>query len=215
MSPMIGTLAGATLAAGLGLVTFAATSLDNLFLLLGFASNPAYPPRVVRPAYVGSVLLVAAAAVGLASLARLAPDWRVGLLGWIPLGLGVVQLGRLVLRPSAPRAPRPGADGTRQDPAGTRKGRTLVAGVTLAASGDSLAAYAALFADTLPHLVPWSLLGVGAGATAWTVLATWLSGRAGVRRRVERFGPALLPLILIGVGLYILGDTPTDVLGPP
>jgi cadmium resistance protein CadD (predicted permease) len=90
-----------------------------------------------------------------------------------------------------------------------------VAGVTLAASGDSLAAYAALFADTATLLVPWSVLGIGLGATAWSVLAVRLSGRPAVRSAVDRTGPVLLPLVLIGIGLYILGDTPTDVLSPP
>ena len=35
------------LAAALGLVTFVATSLDNLVLLISFLGNPSYPKRVV------------------------------------------------------------------------------------------------------------------------------------------------------------------------
>jgi cadmium resistance protein CadD (predicted permease) len=169
----------------------------------------------VRPAYVGSVLLVALLAAGLAAVARLAPDRHVGLLGWIPLGMGLYQLARLAIRRESVAGTARGGDAALRKTFGLRRGRVAVAGVTLAASGDSLAAYAALFADTATLLVPWSVLGIGLGATAWSVLAVRLSGRPAVRSAVDRTGPVLLPLVLIGIGLYILGDTPTDVLSPP
>ena len=215
MSSVNGTMAAVSLGVGLGLVTFAATSLDNLLILLGFSADPAYPPRVVRPAYVGSVLLVALAAAGLAALARLAPNRHVGLLGWIPLGMGLFQLVRLARRRDRAIEAAPRADRALRETLRIRRGRAAVAGVTLTASGDSLATFAALFADTSTGLVPWALLGVGAGATTWSLIAGRLAGRPRVRRLVERVGPALLPLILIGIGLYILLDTPTDVAGGP
>jgi len=212
---MTATLAGASLAVGLGLVVFVATSFDNLLILLGFSADPAYPPRVVRPAYVGSVLLVALVAAGLAAVARLAPDRHVGLLGWIPLGMGLYQLARLAVRRESVAGAARAADEALRKTLRLRRGRAAVAGVTLAASGDSLAAYAALFADTATRFVPWSLLGIGLGATGWSVLAVRLSGRPAVRSAVDRIGPILLPLVLVGIGLYILGDTPTDVPSTP
>ncbi len=206
------TLSGAALAAGLGLATFAATSLDNLLILIGFSSDPAYPPRVARPAFVGAVFLVALSAIGLAAIARLAPDRQIGLLGWIPLGMGLFQLGRLAFRRTDGAGASRKTEETVRETLRLRRGRAAVGAVTLAASGDSLAVYAALFADTATLLVPWTLLGIGVGATTWSILADRLAGRGAVRQLADRIGPILLPFVLIGIGLYILGDTPTDIL---
>jgi cadmium resistance protein CadD (predicted permease) len=39
--------------------------------------------------------------------------------------------------------------------------------------------------------------------------------QAGARRFIEKAGPILLPIVLIALGLYILGDTPTDLVQAP
>lgn len=44
------------------------------------------------------------------------------------------------------------------------------------------------------------------------VAARWLMRREAVRIRLERVSKLVLPLLLIGVGLYILADTVTDTL---
>jgi hypothetical protein len=49
-----------------------------------------------------------------------------------------------------------------------RKGRAAVIAVTLAASGDSLATYTALFADTRTWLMPATVGGILFGAVTWT-----------------------------------------------
>jgi len=154
VSPVYGTIASVSLGVGLGLVTFAATSLDNLLILLGFSADPPYPPRVVRRACVGSVLLVALAAVGLAALARPAPHRQIGLLGWTPLSMGLFQPIRLARRRDGAPDEAPHADRALRETLPIRRGRAAVARVTLAASGDSLAASAGLFADTATGLVP-------------------------------------------------------------
>jgi cadmium resistance protein CadD (predicted permease) len=96
-----------------------------------------------------------------------------------------------------------------------RKGRAAVIAVTLAASGDSLATYTALFADTRTWLIPATVGGILLGAVAWTWVAGWTMNQAGARRLIEKAGPILLPIVLIVLGLYILADTPTDLVQAP
>jgi cadmium resistance protein CadD (predicted permease) len=90
-----------------------------------------------------------------------------------------------------------------------------VIAVTLAASGDSLATYTALFADTRSWLTPATVGGILLGAVAWTWVAEWIMRQTGAHRFIEKVGPILLPIVLIALGLYILGDTPTDFTPAP
>jgi cadmium resistance protein CadD (predicted permease) len=201
------------IAAALGLVTFVVTSLDNLLLLIGFLGNPSYPKRVVAPAYIGTVLGVVGLAALLSVVARSGPLEGRGIvfIGFVPLGLGLFYAARLVLPGRVSEQEK-----LQQSMARTmrlRKGQAAVIAVTLASSGDSLATYAALFADTRTWLVPAVVGGILLGAVAWTWVAEWIMSQPGPRRFIEKAGPVLLPLVLIGLGLYILGDSPTD-FGP-
>jgi len=203
------------IAAVLGLVTFVATSLDNLLLLVSFLGNPLYPKRVVAPAYIGSVLGVVGLSALLSVVARFGPLEGRGLvfLGIVPLGLGLYYAIRLVLPGRITEQER-----LLQSMARTmrmRKGRAAVIAVTLAASGDSLATYTALFADTRTWLMPATVGGILLGAVAWTWVAGWIMSQTGARRFIEKAGPILLPIVLIALGLYILADTPTDFVQPP
>lgn len=201
------------IAAGLGLVTFVVTSLDNLLLLIGFLGNPSYPKRIVAPAYIGAVLGVVGLAALLSVVARFGPLEGRGivLLGFVPLGLGLFYAARLLLPGKVSEQEK-----LQQSMARTmrlRRGQAAVISVTLASSGDSLATYAALFADTRTWLVPAVVGGILLGAVAWTWVAGWIMSQPGPRRFIEKAGPVVLPLVLIALGLYILGDSPTD-FGP-
>jgi len=203
------------IAAVLGLVTFVVTSLDNLVLLISFLGNPSYPKRVVAPAYIGTVLGVVGLAALLSVVAKFGPLEGRGivLLGLVPLGLGLFYAARLVLPGRVSEQER-----LEQSMARTmrlRRGSAAVVAVTLAASGDSLATYAALFADTRTWLVPAVVGGILLGAIAWTWVAGWIMSQPGPRRFIEKAGPILLPLVLIALGLYILGDSPTDFRPTP
>ena len=48
---------------------------------------------------------------------------------------------------------------------------------------------------------------------AWLGLARYLSTHDAVVRLLRRAGPYLIPALMIGIGTYILLDSPTDVVG--
>jgi cadmium resistance protein CadD (predicted permease) len=185
---------------GVGIAAFAATNLDDLILVAAFFADPGVRPWAVvigRFAGIGALVLVSALA-GLAGLA--VPEGWVALLGLIPLGLGV---HRLVGRRRRPRAaPATGAPAEHAVP---RSGAPIlaVAAVTMANGGDNLAVYIPLFASA-PHAIPaWAAvfavmtaLSCGAG---YGLVNNPLAGRV-----AGRCGEALLPLVLIALGVSIL-----------
>jgi cadmium resistance protein CadD (predicted permease) len=191
---------------GLSAAVFVATNVDDLFLLAVFFADPHLRPRaVVAGQFLGIAALVAASSV--AALAALAvPDGYTGLLGLLPLALGLHALARLVRR-------RGGAEEeAEEDEAAearlerrTHSQALAVAGVTVANGGDNLGVYIPLFAKD-PGAIAWHALVFAVLTGLWCLL-----GHALVRQRVlgdvlRRSGHVLLPLVLLLLGLVILWD---------
>ena len=187
---------------GLALATFVSTSIDNLFLLVGFLTSPGFRARSAVLGYTGAVIVVLGVGLGASYAADFAPNRYAGYLGVVPIVMGVVHLYKAVRHRSAEEdVSRPVAHGA-----------FSVGLVMLANSGDSFAAFVALFAETRE---PFTFLIVAVGAVlslAWYGLARWITVRASLQRLLQRLGRYLLPVILILVGAYILADTRTDTL---
>jgi cadmium resistance protein CadD (predicted permease) len=187
---------------GVTTASFVSTSFDNFMLLVGFYADERYARGRVLLGYATSTLSVVLLAHGAAAAAETAPPALLGYLGLIPLALGLVGLARLASR--APRQEATTGTGAR--------GLVAVLGVMLANSGDTLAVFISLFADTAEGLEAWVLGTAMAGATGYAVLARWLVDRSGAAERLQRYSRVVLPLLLIGIGAYILANTPTDAI---
>jgi cadmium resistance protein CadD (predicted permease) len=183
----------------LTLAGFVATNIDNLLILVALLAtgNSRWPVLAGYGAAAATVLVICLLGGALGGLLK--PDW-VGYLGVIPVLLGL-QLGFRNWRgaPVAPTAPGGGAAGT-----------AFV--LTLSNSGDSLALFLPLLAETEREsamlLVALYLLLV----LSWARLARRLAGRAGVVDLLSRHSRWLLPVVMIAVGSYVLLDTTTDTL---
>ncbi|GIF73835.1 cadmium resistance transporter [Asanoa siamensis] len=183
-----------TVAAAAGL--FAGTNVDDLVVLtvLFLAARTTGLPRpwqIWLGQYAGIATLVAiagAAALGLTLL----PDRWVGLLGLVPLALGVRGLVAAFR-----------SDGTAAPPVAS--GLVSVAAVTIANGADNIAVYTPVFraiglADTL------LTIGVFAVLTAvWCLAGAWLGGHRRVIDVLGRWGHWLVPLVFVAIGLVILG----------
>ncbi|MFI6158903.1 cadmium resistance transporter [Micromonospora haikouensis] len=186
MTDLIATAAGAAL-------VFAATNIDDVVVLtvLFVAARSTGRPRpghIVAGQYLGIGALVAAAAVAAAGL-LVVPDPWTGLLGLLPIALGVRAL--LV---------RSDDDG----PPAVVGGLLGVAGVTIANGADNIAVYVPVFrslapADALVWLVVFAAL-VG----LWCAVAAGLGGHPAVVRWVGRVGHWLVPVVFVAIGALIL-----------
>ncbi|WP_433649840.1 cadmium resistance transporter [Micromonospora zamorensis] len=178
--------------AGGAAVVFAATDIDDIVILTLFfvAARTIGRPRpwqIVAGQYLGIGALALASAVVAAGL-LVVPDPWTGLLGLLPIALGV-------------RALRASDDDV--TPA-VVTGTLGVAGVTIANGADNAAVYVPVFralgaADSAVFLLVFVLL-----IALWCAAGAWLGGHARVVRLVERAGHWLVPTIFIGIGVLIL-----------
>ncbi|MEU7959911.1 MULTISPECIES: cadmium resistance transporter [Micromonospora] len=186
MTDLLGDVSGAA-------AVFAATNLDDIVVLtvLFVAARGTGRPRpwqIVTGQYLGIATLVAAALVVAAGL-LVVPDPWTGLLGLLPVALGV----RALLARTDDDSP-PAVVG----------GLLGVAGVTVANGADNIAVYVPVFraldpATGLVYLLVFALL-----VAVWCGAAALLGGHPRVVHLVGRAGHWLVPVVFVAIGLVIL-----------
>lgn len=198
-----------------GVAAFAATNLDDIFLLMLYFSqannNPQRERNIVVGQYLGFSVLVFISVLGyLGSL--LIPRHYVGLLGFLPILLGVREL--LLLRHADEQAEQQvDADALKSDQPGIVRSRLLnwlnpqassIAAVTVANGSDNLAVYTPLFAaggiTEMVIIIVVLLLMV----RVWCFIADWLAENPVTAGPLRRYGRLLMPFVLMGIGLIIL-----------
>ena len=197
----------------LAIAAYAATNIDNLFVLLAFLAEAGGDRRrVIAGQYAGSLTLIAGSILFAALLARL-PAGYVGLLGILPIGVGLSKAwGRF-----GPGSGRGEDDGDAAGTPASAKGSSwwTVACVAVANGSDNLAVYVPLYAahshgeGALISLVFVVMVGL------WCAGAVWLVEHPLLGAPIRRYGTALLPLILliIGVSVIVQNDTLRIVFG--
>jgi cadmium resistance protein CadD (predicted permease) len=179
-------IAGTVLA---GLAVFAATNVDGLFLTAALLSSPATRLRhVVAGTYAGIGLLYGVSALG-SLVALVIPEGAIALLGLVPMAIGLKQL----LAGESPQQTAPPAHGV-----------LAVAGINIAAGGDNVGVYTPLFAASSGPAITL----YGAVFAVLTALLCWTAHRLvthpALGAPVRRWGPRLVPWILIALGVWIL-----------
>ncbi len=92
------------------------------------------------------------------------------------------------------------------------KGALSVGSVMLASSGDTFSALIAVFADTADRYTVPMLATVALAALCWCGLAAWLRSHPVLERPLSNLARYVIPFLLIGIGIYILMDSGTDVV---
>jgi len=185
-------------------VVFASTDIDDLVLLTAFFADARLRRgSIVAGQFLGIATLLAASLLAAAASLAVPPHWP-ALLGLVPLGLGLWKLPDLWHRPAGDDDDAAGAEraGRRSSAAAQA---LSVAAVTIANGGDTLGVYIPLFARDL-SVWPVYLLVFALMTAVWC----WM-GHAFVRHPagaalMQRWGHAILPLVLIALGLWILWD---------
>jgi cadmium resistance protein CadD (predicted permease) len=183
---------------------FVATNLDNLLLLVLLQTSTERQLPVLSGFLAASAAVLALASIGLL-LGEVLNPALVGYLGAVPLMLGCYGLWRRRLADASSVAAPVGRSG--QSAAAAFSSSLLL---MLSNSGDSLAIFLPLLADTSIHLFPvvffvWFLL-----VFLWAWLAYRIAGNRSLAAMLERQGSRWLPWVMIGIGSYILLDTVTD-----
>jgi cadmium resistance protein CadD (predicted permease) len=184
-----------TLEIVLAAVAFAATDVDDLFVLIAFFADPRLRARqVVLGQYLGiAILFAGSVAVALAAL--VSPPGYIGLLGLVPIAIGVKELWEL-------RQPRE-EEGAR---AGARGGLLSVAAVTIANGGDNIGVYVPLLATRGAHEIAVYAVVFAVMTGIWCWLAHRLVSHPAAGEPIRRYGPIAVPLVLIALGVFILTE---------
>jgi cadmium resistance protein CadD (predicted permease) len=185
---------------GVAATAFVGTNIDNcvvtMALVAGAPTERAH--RIASGQLAGFAVLVATAAAAAALLFEISPR-VVGLLGLIPLAIGVHGLLGL-------RTTEGGMDARREKVVRRAVGRSFTAAalVTIGAGGDNLAAYIPLFR-------------VGGAANLSAIAVVFVAGEVGVtalvlaggrhpkaRSVMTRFGSIAVPVLLCAVGVLVM-----------
>lgn len=191
---LIGVVAGA----------FVATNLDNLVLLVSLFGRYSDRRYEVIVGYLVGVLIIAAATYYVGKLAGAAPIKYLGLLGIIPVLIGLVEIFRLFRN-----------KGVVHDPVMPGVGSTAVVATLatqLSNSADTIVTFSVMFSDS-NDLGDQLVLASFVGMALLFVLIAYLALRhPWLSRPIQLYGHYLTPLILITVGMYVLSNTALDIL---
>ncbi len=201
-----------------GVTAFAATNIDDIVILtLLFAQvNQSFRPKhIIIGQYIGFSLIILASLPGFFGGLVVPRAW-VGILGLVPIGIGINRLlNRQEDSESVQTVSNESNNSTNRFFSRFLNPLTYnVAAVTFANGGDNIAIYVPLFANSnfasLGVIIAVFLLLIA----VWCYVAYLLTRQPAVTHIVSRYGHILVPLVLIGLGIYILIQSGTYRLLP-
>ncbi|WP_182898302.1 cadmium resistance transporter [Microbispora sp. H10830] len=183
---------------GTACAVFAGTNVDDVVILTVLflsarAKGRPRPWQIVTGQYAGIAALVVVSGVAALGLAVI-PDRWVGLLGLVPLALGVRGLVA-ALRAS-------GGDDPPSAPVAT--GVLSVASITVANGADNVSVYTPLFRTIGPAATLLTVVVFAVLVAVWCAAGSWLGSHKKVVEFAERFGHWLVPLVFVGIGALIV-----------
>jgi cadmium resistance protein CadD (predicted permease) len=184
----------------IGVGAFAATNIDDIFVLMIFFSSLTFPVRhVVIGQYLGIGLLIVISALG-SLIALVVPIYIIGLMGIIPIAIGIKNLAEI----------RKKDDSYSRQVVQNKKNKSYlsflaVAGVTFSNGGDNIGVYIPLFSkyNTLSQITALTAVFITMTAV-WCIVAYYFVNHPLVASRIRYTGNVILPFVLIGLGIYIL-----------
>jgi cadmium resistance protein CadD (predicted permease) len=185
---------------GIGILAFIATDIDDLFVLMLFFSSPSYHKwQVVVGQYIGIGALVAVSALG-SLLSLLVPEYVIGLLGIVPITIGVIRL--LHLRNNSYKSNEIKMPVSKWH---NHLSILTVASVTFSNGGDNIGIYTPLFAKYNSAFEVIYISSIFMIMTAvWCIIAYYLVRHPLIATRMKKTGYIIFPLVLIGLGIYII-----------
>jgi cadmium resistance protein CadD (predicted permease) len=186
---------------GIATVTFIVTNVDDLLLLSFYFAHPAYRTRnIVIGQYAGVFTLILISLSGFL-LGRFVSDEWLGLLGLVPVALGIKQL-----------VTRGNEDESGAAEIGSGNQWLSVAFITIANGGDNIGVYTPLFATLSPSLLFFYIAIFSALILVLCALAYYLVKHPGVKSAFSKYGHLILPVFLILLGIWIFIEAGTHRL---
>ena len=181
-------------------LSFASTNIDDIFILtILFAQvqNPKGTVQIIAGQYAGIGALTALSILG-AMGTQLFPPQYIGLLGFLPLFLGVRSW----------LAYRRGQDhSTQETPKNTQIRFVSVFLLTIANGADNIGVYIPVFSGYSAGELAEALAVFAMMTALWCRLGYSLGNHPGIKEKIERYQHILVPLILSALGVIILAKS--------
>src|SRR4028119_51826 len=206
-----------------GITAFVATNIDDIVILLLFFTQVDANFRrrhIVIGQYLGFTAIILASLPGFFGGLVVPREW-IGLLGLLPIAIGVKQLvNRQKDTEQVQTVTSDFEDSSSSNPIVSFLSSVLnpqaykVAAVTVANGGDNISIYIPLFAgNTVARLgvilgIFYLMVGL------WCAIAYLLTRQPTIARVLSRYGKAVVPFVLIGLGLFIMYERGTFTLLP-
>lgn len=200
-----------------GATAFVATNIDDIVILMLFFAqvNATFRPQhIVIGQYLGFAVLILASLPGFFGGLLISREW-IGLLGLLPIVIGLkqwlspqdeddVQTVSCNLNQSA---------NTRSLMSGLATILTpqtySVAAVTIANGGDNIGIYVPLFASSNFTTLGITLIVFFVFIAVWCGVAYRLAQFPTIAHVLTHYGHAIVPFVLIGLGIFILVESKT------
>lgn len=206
-----------------GVTAFIATNLDDIVILMLFFAqvNATFRPKhIFVGQYIGFTILIALSLPGFFGGLVLPKAW-IGLLGLVPIAIGLKELlDQKTHKPNIQSVSQELSQPQTQQPIRSKFASLLappiypVITVTVANGGDNVGIYVPLFASSSLPTLSIILTTFFVMVSLWCFIAYWLTQHPLIAQGLTRWGGAIVPFILIGLGLYILVESETYQLLP-
>ncbi|MGM3304871.1 cadmium resistance transporter [Anabaena sp. WFMT] len=201
-----------------GIIAFAATNIDDIIILLLFFSQIDKNFRrrhILIGQYLGFAAIILLSLPGFFGGLVIQREW-IGLLGLLPITIGIKQLvNREEESTEVQTVNTEFAESSQSNRASSfllsilHPNTYKVAAVTLANGGDNISIYIPLFAGQdivglgIILAVFFVMLGI------WYSIAYLLNRQSTIGNILSRYGKAIVPFVLIGLGLFIMYERGT------
>jgi len=190
---------------GVTIGAFIGTNLDNLLLLAAMYSRYEHQAATVTAGYFAGMILIGVITLAIGEVGDIIPLAYLGLLGFIPILMGVLSLWKLFRNTQSGELT--------SAVAGDSRAAVFFALVStqLSNSADSIITFSALYADSSDssdYMVAPTFLAMAA-VFSWVAFYSVKHPR--LSRFLSRYGQYVTPFILILVGFYILSNTASDL----
>jgi cadmium resistance protein CadD (predicted permease) len=185
---------------------FFATNLDNFILLAALLARYRRHAISVVAGYLTCMLILGIAGLAVGEIENYVPIRYLGLLGIVPIFIGVVELVRIRRDKEAPAV----ATEASIDSSYRVFLTTLIS--QLGNGVDTILIFGVLFADSTPAADTLIICTIAAMAITFVLGAMYAVRHPTISSVISRYARRFLPFILIIVGVYVLANTATDAL---
>ena len=189
---------------------YVATNLDNFFLLVALLARYRKRGGQVIAGFFVCALIFAVVGILIGKSSSVIPVEYLGLLGFIPISMGVYELLQLWRNRKAGNTSAGESDAVDID--NPKKVFVSTLGSQLGNGTDTILVFGVLFIDSAPSADFLAILTFGAMAFVFVLAAIYAVRLPALADWIYRYANYVVPFILIFVGVYILTNTATDIV---